>query len=343
MSGVHCYTSFTYSYLSRALVLAETVKLAHPDWTFWALMVDECPEGFDAAPWLAKFDRVIYAKDLGIERFDAWLFKHNIVEACTAVKGHMLCHLLEQGAEKAVYIDPDIAVFHPLTDIIDTLDTRSIVLTPHQVSPNETEAAIRDNEMNSLKYGVFNLGFVAVRSDVNGKAFAQWWARSLYLACFEDVANGIFTDQKWCDLVPALFDNVHVNRDPGCNVASWNISRRPITIEQDGKILVAGSPLKFYHFTKINTAGDAVTDKYAQTTETIEVWNWYKRKLNAVAALQIPMGYWHYGVYSNGEKILPEHRALFRNRKDLFEYFDGPYDVVGNSFFSWFRNKNAAD
>ena len=78
------------------------------------------------------------------------------------------------GADKVIYLDPDIAVFHGLTGIEARLDTASIVLTPHQLGPNDTPLAIADNEMTSLKYGTYNLGFVAVRNDANGLGFAQW-------------------------------------------------------------------------------------------------------------------------------------------------------------------------
>ena len=85
----------------------------------------------------AEFDRVLYAKDLDFPRFDRWLFKHDVVEASTAVKGQMLRHLLNQGAEKVVYLDPDIAVFSDLAEIIEKLDQYSVILTPHQVTPNK--------------------------------------------------------------------------------------------------------------------------------------------------------------------------------------------------------------
>ncbi len=47
-----------------------------------------------------------------------------------------------------------------------------------------------------------------------------------------------FTDQRWCDLVPSLFDRVHIERDPGYNVASWNLSTRRIQILATGNIVV---------------------------------------------------------------------------------------------------------
>jgi hypothetical protein len=339
-SRICCYTSFTYSYLSRARILADTLRQAHPDWELWALLVDEAPEGMDEATALADFDRVVHAQELDLPRFPSWLFKHDVVEACTAVKGHMMAYLLEQGADKVVYFDPDIALFSPIDDIIKRLDTASIVLTPHQVDANVTDMAVRDNEITSLLYGVFNLGFIAVANDRNGRAVADWWGRQLYRACYDDVANGIFTDQKYCDLIPALFDGVQVDRDPGCNVASWNLSRRTLRFDHEGRIRVNGSPLKFYHFTKIGGAGDDMTERYGgDNLEVFEVWNWYKRQVQLKTLPGIPRRYWHYGQFANGTAIPKRVREFFRSRQDLMAFFDNPFEVDGNSFFEWLQRE----
>jgi hypothetical protein len=337
--SVHCYTSFTFSYFARAKILVQTLRAAHPDWIIWAVMVDEPVDGEDFG-LEREFDRVVYARDLGFPEFRKWLFKHDIVEASTAVKGRMLQHLLQQGAEKVVYLDPDIAVFSSLQGIVDRLEQHSIILTPHQVEPNDTEGLMKDNELTSLKYGIYNLGFAAVRNDAMGNRFADWWATQLAFACYDEIENGLFTDQKWCDLVPALFDGVYVERDPGYNVASWNLSRRKITISRDGNILVNGSPLKFFHFTKINTAGDLMIEKNAaDNTEVMEIWNWYKRTLTANMIAEIPKGYWYYGTFSNGTAIPKEVRVFFRRRGDLMKFFEDPFSVMGNSYFEWIRRE----
>jgi hypothetical protein len=338
--SVHCFTSFTFSYLARAKILVDTVRMAHPDWTIWAVMVDEPFEGDDFG--LSQiFDRVLYAKDLGFESFKSWLFKHDIVEASTAVKGKMLCHILEGGADKVVYLDPDIAVFSNLDGIIRRLDTHSIVLTPHQVTPNDSIGLIKDNELTSLKYGIYNLGFAAVRNDEIGLQFARWWAAQLYFACYDEVENGLFTDQKWCDIVPALFDRVYIERDPGYNVASWNLSKRRIVIDTTGNILVNGSPLKFFHFTKINTAGDIMIEKNAaDNTEVMEIWRWYKRTLAKNTYSHLPKGYWYYSQFDNGALIPKEARVFYRRRPDLMRFFSDPFATDGNSYFNWLKREN---
>jgi hypothetical protein len=340
--SVVCFTSFTFSYLTRALIMVRTLRQAHPTWKIWALITDKPPPGTDFSSQLAEFDNVLSADQLEIPRFDAWLFKHDVVEASTAVKGEMLRHLLRAGAEVVVYLDPDIAVFHSLDSTIAKLSDASILLTPHQVEPNTIEGSIRDNELTSLKYGVFNLGFLAVKNDETGSSFAEWWAKQLHFACYDEPQNGLFTDQKWCDLVPGLFDRVLVERDPGCNVASWNLSQRHLHVSSNGGILVNDSPLKFYHFTKIDREGDLMTEKYSgDNVEVMEVWKWYKRALEHTGVSNVPKGYWHYGNFSNGVKIPKSVRELFRYSVSLYEYFEDPFRADGDSFFRWLERERA--
>ncbi len=240
-----------------------------------------------------------------------------------------------------IYLDPDIAVFHALTPIERRLEHASIVLTPHQCVPSTSEAAVRDNEMTSLRYGIYNLGFIAVRNDASGRGFAQWWAAMTRSACYDDVANGIFTDQKYCDLVPGLFDGVHIERDPGCNVASWNLDHRRLQFDRDGGLTANGQPLKFYHFTKIGGIGDAMTERYAQAgTEVFEIVNWYKRQLRADTTAAPPP--WRYGCFDDATPIPRAARLLWRARPDLHAVFDDPFASEGDSFASWIRREQPA-
>lgn len=329
--NVVCYSSFTFTYLDRARVLFETLGRHCPSWRRVALITDRLPPGvaFDLAA--EPFDEVVWAEDLGIDDFPGWLFKHDVVEACTAVKGPFLelaCRRAD--ADAIVYLDPDIAVFAGLEPIEALLQRADIVVTPHLHEPNEGGDAILDNDISALRTGVFNLGFLAVRTTGEGAKFASWWARMLRGWCYDDIPAGLFTDQRWCDHIPSFFDNYAVLRDPGYNVASWNLSRRPVKIGRDGAVTVAGAPLRFWHFTKLGPLGDAMTQKYAgENFAVYEVWDWYRRQVARHRLEGCPPRYWAYGTYSDGSPIEKAHRVLYRTRPDLQAAFPDPFDAAG--------------
>lgn len=338
MPEVHCFTSVTFSYLDRARVLAATVKKHHPDWKMWLCLSDVEPDGFEFDPAKEQFDEVVRIGSLGIKDLRQWVFCHDLVELCTAVKGLMLCHLLDAGAQKVVYLDPDIALFASVQPVIDLLDKYALVLTPHQTEPDDEYQAVVDNEIGSLKHGIYNLGFIAVRGCAEGKRFARWWRDRLLAFCHDDPTRGLFTDQRWCDLIPAFFQEVFILRDAGYNVASWNLSKRPVRITAEGQILAGTSLLRFFHFTKINGVGEIMLAKYAQGRhEVFELTKWYRERLEASAALGLPKGYWAYGTYEDGEPIIKAHRVLFRDRSDLKAAFHDPFSSGSNSYQAWLR------
>src|SRR3546814_12289571 len=78
-------------------------------------------------------------------------------------------------------------------------------------------------EMSVTEHGIYNLGHLFVRPDENGRALSRWWADRLDKYCFDDKTIGLFTDQRWMDLVPATFEGVKILRVPNMDVASWNI------------------------------------------------------------------------------------------------------------------------
>lgn len=337
MSNICCYTSITFSYLAKARVLAWSLKRYHPDWTFWVCITDREPEGFTFDLDQEHFDYVIWGDQLPIKNIKGWLFKHDIIEICTAVKGSVMRMLTKQtGVDKILYLDPDIAIFNPLDELLEQLDQNDILLTPHQLIPEEHNQAIVDNEISSLQHGIYNLGFVAIRNTDSGKRFAKWWSDRLERYCYKDISSGLFVDQRWCDLVPALFEKVKILRDPGCNVASWNLSHRKVEINTRGEILANGSPLKFYHFTKIFGAGLHMVNKYANDNiHVFELISWYKKWVHHFTSPCITESWWHYGKYENGEPILKEHRLMYRNSSELRQLYPNPYSDDEFSFHRW--------
>ena len=192
------FTSFNFFYADRALVLLESIRRHEPSWQVVAVVVEpDMPAEWERA--LSGFDEVVLARSLYSEgdRFDSWIREHNVVEACTAVKGQALVRLLDRGHEAVIYLDPDTQLLGPLTAVAAELAVSAVVLTPHLLSPAPTEDSVWDGEVGSLKHGVYNLGFLAVRNCPEGRQLAAWWADRLSLAWWDRPEMGLFTDQRW--------------------------------------------------------------------------------------------------------------------------------------------------
>ncbi len=129
-------------------------------------------------------------------------------------------------------------------------------------------------------------------------------------------------------------------RDPGYNVASWNLSNRKIRITETGDILVNGSLLRFYHFTKLGPLGDLMTQRYAQNnTEVYEIWAWYRRMIERFTAPEIPDGWWYYGRFDNGAEISKPQRVQYRQRPDLQKSFPDPFATKQGGYFNWLKDQ----
>jgi hypothetical protein len=62
----------------------------------------------------------------------------------------------------------------------------------------------------------------------------------------DEPGEGAYLDQKWVELVPCLFEYELV-RDPGCNVAGWNLGQRELRWAGDHPT-IDGEPLRHFHF-----------------------------------------------------------------------------------------------
>ena len=334
------FTSVTKSYIPKARVLAHSLKKFHPDWHFALLLSDELPLSFDLES--EPFDEIINIKELDIPNLKSWTFGHSVVELCTAVKGPAAELLAKRpNVDKIMYLDPDIKVFSSLTFLESLLDVNDILLTPHLLKMENDINAIQDNEISVLKHGIYNLGFFASKTTGQGLDFIKWWSSRLQSFCRDDIPNGLFTDQRWCDLAPVFFDKLHIVRDCGTNVASWNIAHRRISKNKEGRYMVGNEPLKFYHFSSFDDGiGFSVLQKYKDVLDddiVYEVWNDYKDDLNNCGQQDISLKNWELGYYENGVTIKNQQRSLYRSRIDLQRKFKDPYSLVEPCFLSWWK------
>ena len=230
------------NYLAHARVLARSHAEHHPDARTWVLVIDDVEGYVDAAR--EPFELVTPA-DIDIPTFDQMVCLYSVLELSTAVKPFFLTHLLDRrGLERVAYMDPDIRVHGDLSEIDRLLTESTMVVTPHLTEPMPRDDR-RPSETEILMSGSFNLGFLGLSRGEGSRLLLDWWAERLATDCIVDPEAGLFVDQRWMDFSPGLVDSFHVLRDPGYNVAYWNLGGRSLRKAGDG-YEVNGRPLRFF-------------------------------------------------------------------------------------------------
>jgi hypothetical protein len=331
-------TIVSRNYLAQARVLARSLLEHEPDARFYLLVVDRLPPGVEAGAEVSLVD----PDDLAIPGFYEMCFKYGVVELSTAVKPYLLAHLMrEYGEERVAYLDPDILVMRPLDELHEALGRGPVVLTPHITRPIPVDGK-RPNEQDILISGVFNLGFIALKRSADSEELLEWWQERLHDGCRIDVANGLFTDQKWVDLVPSLFPDTVVLRDPTYNVAFWNLHERSIARQGKG-FLVNGCPAAFFHLSGYSPDRPRELSKHQNRVEP-RPGSALAALLDRYGALLLDNGHreastWDYGHdrFDDGSRVHPLLRQIYLNLDpEQRRRFGDPF-VTGRpgSFLEW--------
>lgn len=187
------------------------------------------------------FDSMLFAR---------WSEQYTPAELCWALKPYIFKWLLNQF-DSAFYFDSDICLISSLDHIVKELGCAPILLTPHYLEPFGCATIHGVRALSLLRGGVFNAGFIAVNRCDESLSFVDWWAAHVTRHGRNDPDNGMCGDQRWLDLVPALFPGLKISRHPGLNVGYWNIHERVVT-QLSGRYFVNGEPLLFLHLSGFN-------------------------------------------------------------------------------------------
>lgn len=336
-------TIIARNYLAQAIILEESFLRHNPMSQFHTLIVDGNETDRTTSGLKGK---VLLPTDLSIdsEVRGRMATIYDVMEFSTALKPKALEFMLNTYSGATLYIDPDIQVFENLDSIFSELRHAPIVLTPHALTPIPRDGE-ETSEQTIRQAGIFNLGFIGVNN--NAGSFLTWWHERLITDGISDIANALFTDQRWIDFVPSLFDFKTLT-DPGLNVAYWNLHERTLTFNNDGKILVNGSTLKFFHFSGFDPVTPWLLTKHAGARPRILIGNSLElRTLTAEYAELLIMNNHHIrrltpyalGETPDGVPLPPIVRRMYRSAwtgalNTLSELPPNPFGP-GSTFCSW--------
>ena len=309
------------NYLAYAKTLFASIRTFYPDSELVLCIVDD-PAVAQAE--LGDHCRVLPVRSLGLPHADHFFFRYGVMELNTAVKPYVFRWIFEHIAsarDGVMYIDPDIQFFRRLDAVEELFDRGALaVLTPHLTAPLYDDKT--PSELSIMRAGVYNCGFVAIADHPFRKQMIDWWAQRLEFGAFVDPEAGLFTDQKWIDLVPGLFPDVRVLRHPGYNVAYWNLLHRPLAKVGD-QYTAAGEPIAFFHFSGIDPHDPTVFSKHqtrfseADLGPFVPMFRAYINELFANGYDRLAKAPYAFGTMKNGAAIVPEMRQVFRRHFDI--------------------------
>jgi len=336
-------TIVSRNYLAQARAAAESFLLHHPGCRFVVLLVDRNEGSID--PSGEAFELLEY-KDLPLPHSEWMAFRYTVIELNTAVKPFFLRHLLRTTSARAViYIDPDTLFFSQASLLLELLEEHPLVLTPHITSPINDDQ--KPTELDILLAGVHNLGFGAFRRSPDIDALLEWWSNRLKMHCLNRPQEGLFVDQRWMDFAPAFVEGTCLLRDPGYNMAYWNLHER--TLRKEGNMYsVNDRPLVFFHFS--GYLPDQPCELSRHQTRTLiarhralqELHDHYSDLLRAhgyEAARTLPYAF---ASFAGGIPVPQVARRLHLSLGEKADRYGDPFQTGGErSFFSWLQSADA--
>lgn len=334
--NVVIFTIAAKNYLSYVRTLFHSVVKQSPEHKCYLFLADRIDNCFD--PQLECFN-VIEVEDIGVPNLKEMAFRYDITEFSTAVKPFVFQWIFANiDCDSVVYLDPDIMVFSPLSEVESWLEKGvSVVATPHITQP--LEDTHKPSDLDILQAGVFNLGFIAFNRCPESDAFLRWWADRLVNYCTFDKEQGLFVDQKWCDFLPCFVDNLVTLRDPGYNVAYWNMAYRNV-FREGVSWKVNGRPLAFFHFSGVNPNRPDEFSKHQDRFSLDDIGEAailvreYMDKLRKHGWEEGRAWPYAYDYFNNGERINKYTRRIYKELRErgVLQGMTDPFSVE-NTFF----------
>lgn len=306
----HFCTQFDRNYLSRGLVLHQSLTRHCPDFTLWVLCLDA--ESHARMQKLALPNVRLTALS-ELEQADPALLA--VKPTRSVVEYYFTCapvfpwHLLqrEPAIDLLTMLDCDLYLFADPTPAFEEMGSHSVAITPHRFTPEL---------MHLQQNGLYNVGWLSFRRDKAGLDCLGWWRERCLEWCFDRCEPDRYADQKYLDEFPKRFPGVIVLQHPGVNLAPWNVANYRITRGPQGP-LVDGQPVICYHFQRFRQLTSWLYDtnlvnyKVRPTRGMMhELYEPYLRALRATEA-DIPTGVRYRGFRQHVRHAYKTLRSIF--------------------------------
>lgn len=250
ISAVFC-TFFDSGYLSRGLSLISSIRNQGDQTPVYVLCLDQITEEYLISAALPGVHTLhisqLEAREPRLESLKLERSRMEYYFTCTPQLFMLLFDEINTPGTIVSYIDADLYFYAPPTRIFEALGSNSVGITEHRYSAGMAPKL--------AGYGRFNAGFLCFKDDTEGRNVLQWWAEKAIEWCSDKPDSGRYANQGYLNWFPD-FPGVQIFDSPGFNTAPWNTGGHTITTGNDGKPLVDGKELVFFHFHGLRRVDD---------------------------------------------------------------------------------------
>lgn len=269
-------TLYDKNYMSRGLVLYESLKKHCPNFTMFVLAMDDVVAGYLGSLGYGNL-RVITLDDIKemypvLVRLEK---ERTRGEFSWTLSSFSIQYALRKfDLESCIYVDSDICFYNNPELLVMECGEKSVLITEHNYTPRYDQSATS---------GKFCVQFMYFKNDTGGNEVLEYWRSECEKWCYDRMENGKFGDQKYLDDWENRFDGIVYNcRNIGCGVAPWNIQKYDASAE-DGiyyvteRVTKIKKPVVFFHYHAL-----------IETAERKWVLSQYKLSENAKRLFYLP-------------------------------------------------------
>lgn len=328
-------------FVPQARVLAGSLARHHPDLRLEVCRIERT-SGDNGAGHPISRDTAL--DEIGIPELDRLRFRHPERDVAISAKAHFLRHLLSSGHERVLFLDADTWVVDTLDPLLAAAARHDAVLTPHRLTPARGSGAA-ERELTLLRAGTFNGGVVSFST--RALEFVDWWCARIRERFSHETSRGLHGDQRWLDLAPGFVPDLHVLRDPGVNVAPWNLDERPVRIDGAG-VLAAGVPCRLLHWSGFDPDEPFVLSRHGPARDLASLGDVetlarkYRREVVDAGWAEYRDRPESFGKFDDGALIPDFARMLYRELGTGVSRFGDPFRSGPGSFRDWLNEPDPA-
>lgn len=253
----HFCTLFDSFYLTRGIAMYQSLEQTCNSFHLYIFAFDD--KSYEILNKLKlKHATIISLKEFEDDRLLRVKPTRSKAEYCwTCTPSTILYVIQKHKVAHCTYLDADLFFYQNPNILIDEMDGKSILLTEHRYPP-------KFNRINTS--GIYCVQFITFFNNEEGLTALKWWRDACIDWCYDRYEDGKFGDQKYLDDWATRFIGVHVLKNLGGGLASWNVEQWPF-LRRDKNIITfldkkTNTPFEavFYHFHHVRFFKNNIVD-----------------------------------------------------------------------------------